>query len=113
MPFVHTSRLVSFVYIFFSTGTHRLVIRPTEIQFLNNCVSQVEVENLHLYTQSSVVENCVTPSDRGSYCAVSLPESSMPSQAGALCAAADAQTDAGSFALLRALEKLLCSKRER
>lgn len=66
----------------------------------------------HLWSQTPVVEKCVVSVWR-SFWTVLTPDRPMPSQAGALSVFAGAQTDAGSRVLFRALEKLLCSRRER
>lgn len=108
-------------------GTRRHGCDHRERQSLENCVSQVslyetkntidnlhiwQAKSLHLWTQTPVVENCVTSVWRSSW-TVLPPNWSMPSQAGGLFVVAAAQTDTGSLVLLRALEKLFWSRRER
>lgn len=73
---------------------------------------KLQVKSLHLQTQTPVVENCVASVWRSSWTAP-VPHWPMPSQAGGLSVRALVQTDTGSRVLLRALEKLFCSRLER
>lgn len=99
--------------------THRFVIALKDLHDAKSRMSYAQFSPVcldgsgdHLWTQTPVVDTCVTlvwnsfwttlPSDRSSL-----------SQVGASCGSAGAQTYAGSLALLRALEKLLCSELER
>lgn len=100
-------RTLPFLWPFWMTILEPLCLSTRHKGFFTQSIVSIDV-----HSQTPVVETCVTSVWRSSWTALP-PFWSMSSHADGLSFAEGAQTDAGSRVLLRALEKLFWSKRER